>query len=214
MVLADEEDTRLAIFRAYKTTAVFHPNPIGSCVKEAARLMANNWIEGLELAGMNLDTVDDVLDTDWDLECPFKIAYVGYSNTPDQRFEAHEWERQDHPKSLVHVVCAVASDVFGNKDFAWKGHAVWTAWEGEWAKGKMAELIVAELVSMSAGVYAWEAGMNTNVSPCKLSDVDLRRRLHTKAVDSGSPICSIWPTCFAIHGQGYRVFRCIHESVG
>jgi hypothetical protein len=42
----------------------------------------------------------------------------------------------DHLKFLLHIVCAVTSDIFGNEDFAWKGYVVWIAWEGEWAKGK------------------------------------------------------------------------------
>jgi hypothetical protein len=46
-----------------------------------------------------------------------KIADVGYLNIPDSRFEGHDRNIQDHPKSLVPVVCAIVSDIFGNQKF-------------------------------------------------------------------------------------------------
>jgi hypothetical protein len=34
----------------------------------------------------------------------------------------------------------------------------------DWSEGKFAELFIAELASITGGIYAWEGGLNVNVS--------------------------------------------------
>jgi hypothetical protein len=162
-VLNDPEETRQAVFRSYNTNAVEIADPIGGMIKIAAMELAEVWFASLEKEGLDGDTVDDATVAAWDQDVPFKIAYCGYSNTPSSRFKSHsDWSTHRRPKSLGHVICAVAHDLAPDA-VEWTGTAVWAARDGDWAKGKLAEFFLSEIVSVSAGVYAWEGGMNVNV---------------------------------------------------
>jgi hypothetical protein len=70
--------------------------------------------------------------------------------------------RQGQCRSLVHLMAAVAEDTL-NRQVQWEGKPVWTTWSGLWSEGKFAELFIAELVSITCGVYACEGGLNVNV---------------------------------------------------
>jgi hypothetical protein len=66
------------------------------------------------------------------------------------------------PKSLYHVVSAIASDHLEGVE--WTARVVYcVVWDNDWIAGKNAEFLIAELASLSMGAYCFEEGMNVNV---------------------------------------------------
>lgn len=45
------------------------------------------------------------------------------------------------------------------------GHPMWTVWDDQFESGKVAELLIVELASYSAGVYTFEGEFSFNVCP-------------------------------------------------
>jgi hypothetical protein len=146
----------------------------GSGVRAGGVLAANNWLQSLEELGLDTDSLHDLHDVAWDKPCPFRISYVGYTNTPNTRLEEHKTVvpvpevlivgRNKRPASLNHLIPAVSSKVL-REEVVWEGAPVWVPWTGKWEHGKLAEFLFAEICSMSGSVYAWEGGCNVNVSP-------------------------------------------------
>lgn len=162
--LLDDDETTEIIYKQYDITAADTTSPIGRAVREGLHRMVANWHMGLCAEGFDFSNLYDAAATAWDTECPFQFSYVGYSNAPVQRFKAHDdWQAPITPRSVGHVLRALVAELFPVEDIQYISTMVWNAWTTEWRLGKFAELIVAEIVSCSAGVYTWEGGLNVNV---------------------------------------------------
>jgi hypothetical protein len=89
LVLLDPDETRDAWYRVCHTNIIDNPVPVAGPSLEAVDLLARNWLDTLEMLGLDIDHVDDMNVIAWDTACPFKIFYAGYANNHVQRFKWH-----------------------------------------------------------------------------------------------------------------------------
>jgi hypothetical protein len=89
LVLQDPDETRDAWYRVCDTNIIDNPVPVAAPSLQAVELLARNWLDALDILGLDIDQVDDMNLMAWDSVCPFKIFYADYANNHIQRFKWH-----------------------------------------------------------------------------------------------------------------------------